>query len=122
MMIAWLVIFLHAVIPHNHHDQQQPDCQSICHHQNSNITKESEVKKSMVSVLKPMAEKHESQICHFSTDLKHETSPDTFFFNADVVFIIHPATRIISTKNIYDQWAATDHQFRLKPLRAPPLA
>ncbi|MCF8223114.1 MAG: hypothetical protein K9J25_08185 [Bacteroidales bacterium] len=119
MMSAWLVIFLHAVIPHNHQVNMQLGCQELCHSHKANDDHGKDYKDNVASFL-PLPDDHESNICHFSTELKHEQSFNSFFINEPVYFITQINDGISGTTGSTHEALVPGHLMNALFLRAPP--
>ena len=64
LCLAWLIIFLHDVIPHNHNDHQGEGCHTLIHATESNEAADGTTRNISHS------HHHESsRVCHFSTNL-----------------------------------------------------
>jgi len=66
LLIAWLIIFAHDVIPHNHHSQEY-SCSTL---------PEATHGSSIISHDHILDEKEPTDCCHFSVDIFHEFSLD----------------------------------------------
>lgn len=119
MMMAWVVIFLHAVIPHNHQDHKQPGCQELCQSHNGNDDYGKDHKYELAVIL-PLADSHESNICHFSTELKNEKSFNSFFINEPVYFISQTNEGISGITMSTHEALVSGHLMNALFLRAPP--
>lgn len=81
--VAWLIIFLHAVIPHNHHEEHADDCKSVyhcCHDSNTSGAISHEHGVTGLQELNGSHSENESHfICHFTAGPLHTLDNDTPF-------------------------------------------
>jgi hypothetical protein len=66
LLIAWLIIFAHDVIPHNHHTPIQS-----CHSSQGDVHEHAESERNLT-----LGEEAPEECCHFSVDILHEFSFD----------------------------------------------
>lgn len=115
LLVAWLVIFAHSIIPHNHHDDNCLLADRICQDSTSPIDYQTN------SVL---VEHHpdDQKICHISSLLFQNFNPENLFpyFEGQIVSIpdfvtgkicIHSGNSFISP-----------HRISSVAFRAPPSA
>ena len=78
---AWLIIFLHAVIPHNHHDEHAIGCRSVYHCCHDSHDSDHDVNAINNDGLKISDESFHSDdshfICHFTAGPAHTLDNDT---------------------------------------------
>ena len=114
LFLAWFVIFLHGVIPHNHLDNPYSDCHSILH---SEGAESSRTDRALNFHTLPSGK----TVCHYSGIIFHELSSDNLFLPSDrSVFIKAPevlASNIFSVTLLF----ISDPHPGNSALRAPPL-
>ena len=123
MLLAWSVIFLHGIIPHNHNEHRDAHCHNILHHDCSD-DEDNTFTGSHHYHLASAADDydHSSLICHFSTELVNNAGQDhTFIHQASLhldslPLIVYQYISDIKCSRI------NNPAHRLMPLRAPPLA
>lgn len=123
MLLAWLVIFLHGIIPHNHNSHQTVHCHNILHHDHSeHDTKDlSEIDKFLLDAFED-DHNQPAIICHFTTELVNVAGADHFYMHEDDYNFNSPD---LSAGPYYPS-SYCGHinklSHSLMPLRAPPSA
>jgi len=123
MLLAWSVIFLHGIIPHNHHDRRDAGCKHICHH-GTQEKGDSGIGVKNNFLLKNINNDKEQNgmICHFASEVIHQNDIDPVFINEAGDFKMMP----IITGNQYITTGSSGRiikaAYSLMPLRAPPTA
>ena len=80
MLLSWMIIFLHGVIPHNHHPSQKAGCHHIVHNAPLSNEHHQDCDKAHEKTILYTAHSHESEtICHFSTSLFQNLQIDSLF-------------------------------------------
>ena len=119
LSLAWLVIFLHDAIPHNHNNHQDSSCHSIVHAEDSDHSEE-EVPGNYTDFEKTWddgssgsgvisghnSNHHDTRICHFSTTLFSKHSTDginavIFEYNVPLVTDSMVVSFMFSTETSY---------------------
>jgi hypothetical protein len=81
--VAWLIIFLHAVIPHNHYDEHATGCQSVYHCCHESHANGSEGPDSITEGSDKLNESHDEDgshfICHYTAGTFHTLDNDMPF-------------------------------------------
>jgi hypothetical protein len=113
LLLAWLVIFAHGVIPHHHVDELIPECHSVFHRVSADIGKDEN----------PGAYKNtpsEETVCHYSGFIfGHLGSDNQVLISEGLVFIGLPGST--SCGNLYTTlFFKTDSHTGISFLRAPP--
>ncbi len=114
--IAWMLIFLHAIIPHNHSDD-------ICHLNNNIIHSESGDNVNTENdntVWLSQPGNHHGNICHFSTNLFLKVIPDHLFTISSVPDITSVRFNIITTVTHIESYCNGPPLITSRTLRAPP--
>ncbi|MDT8401959.1 MAG: hypothetical protein RQ743_09705 [Bacteroidales bacterium] len=123
MLLAWSVIFLHGIIPHNHLEQRDAGCSHICH-QGTQEKDDSEIAIQSNLLLRNIVYDNEQNemICHFASELIHQNDIDKVFINETGNFKLTPVLTgkqcIIRTS----PGSIIKAAYSLMPLRAPPMA
>ena len=127
MVLAWMVIFLHDAIPHNHDNSPDHNCHAVIHSVEpgsdliSSIPDQVEHITGLYLILTGGSHNHNPHfICHFSTSLYHDqllemnavilTDNPLCFFSQKITATISPA--VISP--------VIKSALRLSLLRGPP--
>jgi hypothetical protein len=114
LLLAWFVIFLHGVIPHNHLDNPYSDCHSILH---SEAAENSRADRAPNFQTLPS----EKTVCHYSGFIFSQLSSDNLIFTYDRSAFINPpevlASNIFSVTVLF----ISDPNPGISALRAPPL-
>jgi len=81
MLLSWMVIFLHGVIPHNHNSSHKPGCHHIVHASASGHDHHSECNHTddKIAYLSNSHADESETICHFSAKLFQNLQIDGFF-------------------------------------------
>ena len=115
--IAWMLIFLHGVIPHNHSDD-------ICHYNNDIIHSDSGDgvnQENDNTVWLSQSDNHlHANICHFSTNLFLKITPDHFFTTSSVPEITSVRFHITTTAAFIESDWNRPPLITSRTLRAPP--
>lgn len=115
VFLAWLMIFMHNVIPHKHLEESAAGCHELFHHTSPNGNNSD-------LGLKLINEPVDVNVCHISNFLFHSFSPDNLIvhlfkdINADLVFM---TDRI---PNCTEPFFFSYHCQSTISLRAPPSA
>ncbi len=120
MLLAWSIIFLHAVIPHNHINNHALICHLVCHNRNEGLSGFSSNTGSSESYHMFVPAGHNDMVCHFFTHMMFNDNPDKIFtYKSSTPYISIP-----EKKTIYNPgyWCGREIKIALKlrPLRAPP--
>jgi len=123
MLLAWLVIFLHGIIPHNHQSQRTAHCHNVFHHDHAE-----DDTKDLPAIDKFLLNAFESDhsrpaiICHFTSELVNNAGTDHFFTYEDIFNFTSPALSSgpYFPANYCGRVKKPSHS--LMPLRAPPRA
>lgn len=115
VFLAWGMIFLHNVIPHNHLHENNSGCSELIH--NANPTED-----DCSGPLKFKPEPGDINVCHISNFLYHQYSEDSFIYHSGIssVNIIICQTGSFSHKSFNPFIKET--YFDSASLRAPPSA
>lgn len=115
MLLAWLVIFAHGIIPHNHEQDIHEGCSGLIHTV-SVCSNSSE--KSQIIVNQPDDEK----VCHFSSFMFKQIEQDNFIFPAikDTKICAPDFSVSIPEKSTF-RYNSVPY-FGKTPLRGPPVA
>jgi hypothetical protein len=118
--VAWLIIFMHGVIPHNHHQEHASGCVEIYHccHEGDHETENTGNTAETVTGSADSEEKH--FICHFNTAPFHPLDNDTPFFHKDNRSSQPERSEPQIHSTYYSQPFISSHLFRPDNLRAPP--
>jgi len=115
MLLAWLAIFAHGIIPHNHSDFPNADCPGLFHSPGIDHC-DSQSSDSFGDL-------HEERtVCHYSGNVIHELNSDNLIMLSDRIEFIGPyAFMAILTldKSLHFK---PDHHPGISALRAPPLS
>ena len=115
---AWLIIFLHAVIPHNHHYDLRLSCSDVlhCHHESKADHH------SAGALVESTGETHHHTICHYETGPFHtadNTTPLPPQANYELVYNAGAGSCIIT---FYSDPQPEDSPYKILFRRGPPLA
>jgi len=114
LLLAWLVIFFHNIIPHNHIYDSTQNCNNLVH---SSFPCTSDNDGS----LKFENERPGLQVCHLSNSPFNNLNAEVFlaYFSRDINFApCRPACETIDTEgNFY----VSDYLYGASFLRAPPV-
>jgi hypothetical protein len=112
-LIAWLTIFAHNVIPHNHTDENFTVCNELSH--------SSVPCPSGADITIKFGNIHSDQkVCHLSNFLFHNLSPEAFlaYYQRDINF--NPESKGIKIFSDSNHSCISDHLKGTTCLRAPP--
>lgn len=115
ILLAWLVIFVHSTIPHNHIYENIGGCRELIH--NSNPGTDDPVR-SLKAVTQPSDEK----VCHISNQLFSNFNHDNLIIHFVQDFIFNSESLIDPVLSITDQSYISDHFHGTTSFRAPPTA
>lgn len=73
LCLAWLVLFLHDAIPHNHSDHPGAGCHTLVH-----ATESDDTDRGIISHLFNSHQHDSSRVCHFSANLFTKHSLENF--------------------------------------------
>jgi hypothetical protein len=127
LMAAWLVIFLHDAIPHNHDSSPEHKCHSLIHsttsgHNNSTDGEgvDADDKVSIPDILHRTHNHGHSVICHFSSGLyrSHGVESVVAILTDNSVYLISQQITAVHTPEALSPVIAPP--IRLNPLRGPP--
>lgn len=123
MLLAWLVIFVHGVIPHNHNDHRDAHCHSILHHDCSD-DKDNTFADNHHYHLTTAGDDydHSSVICHFTSELVNNAGQDHVFIQQTSLYLDSLPLIVCQYISEFKCSRINDPAYRLMPLRAPPLA
>lgn len=118
LYLAWIIIFAHSIIPHNHHNESKDECESLCP-VNKHNTSDKILLGEFLTDHNDKSENHDH--CHFniSTTLTKFVDSAGDFIHTDI-FIVPVLAKIqILHVNNYDLQL---NQFYLDSLshRGPP--
>ena len=119
LIAAWSIIFLHAVIPHNHESHQGASCHHIIHYAIDHSDHDCENNHGFESFNSP-SEEHEMQICHFTTNLHLQDNLDQHFLMESNFNQSHLQIPTINIKDCRVFHSDSPPEYSLMPLRAPP--
>lgn len=123
MLLAWSVIFLHGIIPHNHHDHRDARCTHIYHHtsEGRNDAENTSYDNPLIKSI-PVHEEQKVLVCHFSAELIHLTDLDQVFINENGYHNPPLAETVNQYINAGSSASILKPAYSLMPLRAPPPA
>ena len=121
MLLAWMIIFLHSIIPHNHHEHRSINCNCIYHYDHGDSAVDKMVHDGLI-LLNAVNNNHcKVFICHFSIELMQETHFDHLFFHESSIPFLGP----LPSPVIYIHYCTIDKgtksEIKFMPLRAPPI-
>jgi len=90
--IAWMIIFMHGVIPHNHQQEHKGDCNSVIH-----CCHDSEPGDVSIHFNETTHNDHHHLICHFNSGLYNHIDTDNHFLKAEKESFLPPADEIFKT-------------------------
>jgi hypothetical protein len=115
LLLSWVVIFAHSVVPHNHHETDAAFCQNLVHSHSSDVNQTDNIVR--IENL-PCAEK----VCHLN-------GFEYFQLNTDNLFLINDKSSQAYTCEIYASTSfrrspefVSDPHLGKPDLRAPPLS
>lgn len=127
MAAAWMVIFLHDAIPHNHDSSPEHQCHSLIHstgyEQNKSAGGESKKADDQVSYSDILHRSHNhgnTVVCHFSSGLyrSHGVESAVAILTDNPLYIISQQITSVHTPEVLSPVIAPP--IRLNPLRGPP--
>lgn len=112
-MLAWLVLLLHSIIPHNHFQGSLSGCREIIH-KHTQGNEDHDLTSGFCS------QPEELNVCHFSGLLFNNDNPDNLLFssNKDTYCYNIQLTKIIFSSSTVDY--ISDSYRGTSSLRAPP--
>jgi hypothetical protein len=113
ILIAWMTIFIHNVIPHNHIEDNFTCCSNIVHKSVGNNN-------DQITTARLLSQPEEQTVCHASGLLFHNLSQENLATCLPQQINLTPlriADRIIPFE---DQSYFSDHYRGSTPFRAPP--
>jgi len=115
MLIAWMTIFMHNVIPHNHVEDIPSGCHDIVH---ATATDKNDCGKSDRIVNIP----GEITVCHFSAFLFHNINHENLIAGSSQELILDPLRIGDTIFPCEDQSYISDNSGGSLLFRAPPTA
>lgn len=112
---AWMMIFAHSIIPHNHPAEDITGCHELFHK-----TAPDENDCNGLSSFESQPE--DIKVCHISGFLFHQFSQDNFYFKYTWDNVINPVSIAKSFLHSFKQDFVSDHSVGSTSLRAPPVA
>lgn len=112
---AWMMIFAHSVIPHNHPDENINGCHELVH-------KTSPDENDVNGPVKFKNQPEDIDVCHISNFLYHQFGQDNFFYGNYRDISFNPSTIAEHILSLYKQAFFSDHSVGSTSLRAPPVA
>lgn len=113
--LAWIVIFAHSIIPHNHHSEYLKGCHNIIH----NVTIFSHCSDKTLHIDKKPSE---GKVCHFSGLIYHHLNSDNLVFPAEKEVYILPVITEGSVLIHKSTLFFSDPYLGNSSLRAPPVS
>jgi len=115
LLTAWMMIFAHNVVPHNHQDDCTIGCNQLVH-------KISPDENGFSNLYKFRSQPEEVRVCHISGFLFQQFSPDNSYFVDESEPGLSPS--VISKDNLppYNQVFVSEPATGSSSLRAPPVA
>lgn len=129
MMLAWLVIFLHGVIPHNHNDHSLPGCHQVVHHEeshhedshhDSDTHDDCNNEQGIISNTYSSCEKHDAITCHYVSNMFRIYHIDKVFINKTVCSSVETFHSVQNINNCFIIDTGSRPCYSLLPPRAPP--
>ncbi|MDP4224139.1 MAG: hypothetical protein Q8868_12580 [Bacteroidota bacterium] len=115
LLIAWMMIFLHGIIPHNHADEYLGLCNGRFHYCDTGFHQAPDVNNTI-------GEQSDTSICHISNLLFNSLNDDHLILHLCKVVIVSPEVTGSPVKSITDQSYVSDLYHGTTSFRAPPLA
>jgi hypothetical protein len=115
LLLAWLVIFAHGVIPHNHMQEGHEGCSDIVHNVSIGI---SDCDKAPFLEDQP----DDAKVCHFSNFLFKQIEQDNFIFPSLTESKLSTESISCSFSDKSSNCYISVPYFGTSPLRAPPSA
>ncbi|MDZ7739972.1 MAG: hypothetical protein U5K32_13085 [Bacteroidales bacterium] len=123
MLLAWSVIFLHGIIPHNHHDHRDAQCHNILHHDCSDDKDNIFDDRHHYHLASSGDDnEHSSLICHFTSELVNSAGQDHAFIHQAGLHLDSLPIIVCQYISVIKSSRINKPALRLMPLRAPPLA
>ncbi|MCJ7448834.1 MAG: hypothetical protein MUO72_14195 [Bacteroidales bacterium] len=115
VLLSWMLIFTHNIIPHNHANENLTGCHELVH--NSHTTGN-----DFTGPLKFKSQPEEVTVCHITTFLFHQFNQDTIICRTDSDSNIPPISLSGYASGKTFRIAISDYFNRIPFLRAPPAA
>ena len=122
MLLAWMIIFLHGIIPHIHHEHRSLNCHQIWHFNHVPSTMEKTNNEGIIMLSAAGNNHSEVLICHFSTELMHETHLDYLFINEATGSYISAPFKPGNYMHYQTTNRIIKTVLKFMPLRAPPFS
>jgi hypothetical protein len=121
MLLAWMIIFLHSIIPHNHHEHRSINCNYICYFDHGNSAADKIVHYGLILKNAVNNDRCKVFICHFSVELMQETHLDHLFFHESPIPFTDPLLSPVTYIHNCTINKGAKSVIKFMPLRAPPL-
>jgi len=128
VLVSWVIIFLHDVIPHNHQANKAPECKSVYHccHGSSGgahqIPERAESHSAFINDSQAVpAGSHNHFICHFSSGPYHPLDNDLPFYTAISHLCLNHVFAVPLSGSHNEAPFSERLRYRHQCLRAPPL-
>ena len=115
LLMAWMMIFAHNVIPHNHPEDCVAGCHELVHGTNPDRNDT-----GTLPIYRGQSE--DINVCHISNLLFQQISQDNFFFRYDIELGLDPSVFSEQLPFLYTQEFISDPVIGSTSLRAPPVA
>lgn len=115
LLTAWMMIFAHNIIPHNHPDECVTGCHELVHKTNP-------VESDSDSLHKYKSQTEDISVCHISNFLFQQFSQDNFYFRYDSELSFNPSVIPVDFSFTSTQEFISDPVIGSTSLRAPPVA
>jgi len=115
ILFAWLVIFIHNAIPHNHIDENTSGCKELIH---VSYPGTDDPDRS----IKVSGQPSDVKVCHVSSLLFSNFNHDNLIILLVQDFIFNPESLDDLVVSITDQSYISDHFHGTTSFRAPPAA
>jgi hypothetical protein len=113
ILIAWMTIFMHNVIPHNHIEE----CLAVCQGTNDRSAGDSHVAAGITQL---GSQSSESTVCHASSLLFHNLSQENLVTRASEELIPEPNIMAAIIFPVGEQSYFSNHPENSLLFRAPP--
>jgi hypothetical protein len=115
LFAAWIMIFAHNIIPHNHPSENISGCHELVHKTNPDENDSN-------GLHKYKSQPEDIKVCHISSFLFQQFSQDNFYFGYDRDFSLDPSVIAEDYLFTYEQEFFSDPSVGSTTLRAPPVA
>ncbi len=112
---AWMLIFAHNIIPHNHLNENVTGCYELVHKTNPD-------ENDCSGLHKIKSQPEDISVCHISSFLYQQFGQDNFYFGNDRIDILNPSNIEEVLFHTYKQEFVSDQTIGSTSLRAPPVA